>query len=591
MVATWITWLSNVTATSKKFSPRTVFWFSLSLTSAAVYSLLALREAFSGEYVVQDDARQHVFWMLRFVEPASFPNDLIADYFQTVAPIGYKALYQAVAALGIHPLLFNKLLPLLLNLVTTSYCFACTMQLIPVPAAAFCSTLLLAQSLGLTDTVVSGTPKAFIYPLFLAFIYYLLKDSLLLCLGAIALLGLFYPSLVFIAVIVLLLRLVKWQGRLYLSTNRRDWLMCGAGLAVAVLVLLPYALTTHQFEPVIWAAQARQLPEFLPGGRSRFFYDDDLEKFWLRGRSGIRLDSALTPVTNTAGFLLLLLPQFPRYFPLVRSLRKLIILPQIIVASFVMFFAAHALLFKLHLPSRYTGHSLRIVMSIAAGIVFVILIDAVVTWSRQYAPFGWRSPLACASIAAIAIALLFYPSFVENFPITAYKAGEAPALYEFFQQQPPESLIASLAEESNNLPTFAGRSILVGSEYAIPYHWGYYRQIRKRTADLITAQYSPDPRVLKNFIQTYGIDFWLLDPSNLSSQALADNDWLRQYQPATEGAIAQLESGQQPALVHSIPDCKVFEDQGLVVLEAQCILETLNNFPTPYTLHPTPRLS
>jgi len=31
------------------------------------------------------------------------------------------------------------------------------------------------------------------------------------------------------------------------------------------------------------------------------------------------------------------------------------LLPQIALASLVIFFAAHALLFKLHVPSRYTG--------------------------------------------------------------------------------------------------------------------------------------------------------------------------------------------------------------------------------------------
>ncbi|NEQ85703.1 MAG: hypothetical protein F6K26_38040, partial [Moorea sp. SIO2I5] len=74
---------------NKRFTPQVIFWFSLSLTFTLVYSLLALREAFSGEYIVQDDARQHIFWMMRFLDPELFPKDLIADYFQTVAPAGY----------------------------------------------------------------------------------------------------------------------------------------------------------------------------------------------------------------------------------------------------------------------------------------------------------------------------------------------------------------------------------------------------------------------------------------------------------------------------------------------------------------------
>jgi hypothetical protein len=63
---------------------------------------------------VQDDAQQHVFWMRRFIDPQLFPNDLIADYFQSVAQPGYKAIYQLAAAIGIDPMVFNKLLPIVL---------------------------------------------------------------------------------------------------------------------------------------------------------------------------------------------------------------------------------------------------------------------------------------------------------------------------------------------------------------------------------------------------------------------------------------------------------------------------------------------
>jgi hypothetical protein len=70
--------------TANKSSPQMVFWLSLSLTFAVIYSILALKRAFSGEYVVQDDARQHVFWMRRFLDADLFPNDLIANYFQSM---------------------------------------------------------------------------------------------------------------------------------------------------------------------------------------------------------------------------------------------------------------------------------------------------------------------------------------------------------------------------------------------------------------------------------------------------------------------------------------------------------------------------
>ena len=164
---------------SRKISlSQRMFWLSLSLTFAALYAGMALAEAFSSEYVVQDDARQHVFWMLRFVDGNLFPNDIIADYFQSVAPAGYSQLYQSIAHLGISPLAFNKFVPMGLGLMTTAWGFGVCLQILPVPLAAFASTVVLNLSLWMKDDLVSGTPRAFLYPLFLAFLYYLLRRQL-----------------------------------------------------------------------------------------------------------------------------------------------------------------------------------------------------------------------------------------------------------------------------------------------------------------------------------------------------------------------------------------------------------------------------
>ena len=126
---------------ARTFKPQVKFWLSLSLTLAAIYGILGLQQAFSSEYVVADYARQHVFWMQRFLDRELFPNDLIADYFQSVAPWGYTTLYRLMASLGINPLFFSKLLPIVLGLITTGYCFGVCMQMLPVPAAGFIATL------------------------------------------------------------------------------------------------------------------------------------------------------------------------------------------------------------------------------------------------------------------------------------------------------------------------------------------------------------------------------------------------------------------------------------------------------------------
>lgn len=546
----------------KTAKPRIIFWFSLSLTFSLIYGVLALQQAFSSKYVVQDDARQHVFWMQRFLDPDLFPNDLIANYFQSVAPAGYATFYKLIAV-GIDPLLLSKILPVFLGLITTAFCFGVCLELFPVPVAGFVASLLLNQSLWLKDDLVSATPRAFVYPIFLAFLYFLLRRSLILVCVAIALLGLFYPQGVFNASIILILQLIRLnKGLPQLSPDRRDYLFCVTGLAVAVLVMLPFALETSEFAPTITAEAARRLPEFLPGGRSAFFSNDPW-RFWLSGgRSGFL--PSIQPSSMAVGFLLPVLLRYPSHFPFIQQVRrKIAILPQMVLASLVMFCAAHAFLFKLHLPGRYSGYSLRIVLSLAAGITLIVIWDAL--WQAYK-----QRVVAIAAISLLAVALLLYPSFDKNFPNTKYKIGNYTTLYQFFQAQPKDSLIASLAEEANNIPTFAQKAILVGREYAIPYHLGYYRQFRQRTLELIQAQYSPDLSTVQNLIQKYGVNFWLLDKAAFQPEYIANNNWLRQYQPATGLALSQLQQGI-PALSKVSDRCQVFDQDGFVILKAECI--------------------
>ncbi|EDX78780.1 hypothetical protein MC7420_7433 [Coleofasciculus chthonoplastes PCC 7420] len=592
-----------------------VFWFSLSLTIAAIYSGLALREAFSHAYIVQDDARQHVFWMQRFIDGELFPHDLIADYFQSVAPVGYTAIYRIAAAFGIHPFLFNKLLPPILGAIATGYCFGISLQLLPVPAAGFITTVLLNQSLWMKDDLISATPRAFVYPLFLAFLYYLLRQSLLPCLATIILLSLFYPQYLLIFAALFTLQLLTKKNSLIRTSAPLCAYLCAPlrfpkklkqhphylsflCLILTIIAISGYALIPGKFDPVITATQAKQLPEFWGTGRSYFFSNNPWYFFFLSPRSGLLDVGFVRPATLALGILLPILCRYPNSFPLVKSISPQIrILTQIVWASILMFILAHLLLFNLHLPSRYTEHSFRLILSLSAGMVLTIVLDAILRTdfyppklnslilgqgrfsdSRvkrnnnvETRPYSKLRIYHYLTISFITAALLFYPYLVKPFPLTKYKEGHFPALYQFFQQQPKDSLIASVSEETDNLPTFAQRSILVGREYAIPYHWGYYRQFRQRTIDLIKAQYSSDLEEVKQFIQRYGVDFWLLDNTAFTPEYLANHDWLRDYQPVTLEAQKRLTQGITPALTGVVEDCSVFQMERFVVLQTTCI--------------------
>lgn len=575
MVATWAkqlhTWLIPTTEAPSRRSRQ--FWFWLSLAITFTYSIPVLQEAFSSPYVVQDDARQHVFWMRRFADPGLFPGDAIADYFQSVAPWGYTLVYRAIVALGIDALTVSKLLPPVLALVTVGFAYEICLLLIPVPVAGAIASLLTTQLIWAHDDVASGSPRAFMLPLFLAFLYFLMRRNLVGCIGSIVLLGLFYPQYVFVASGLLVVRLVGWHGgRFRLGDGtRRIWVLSGGGLLAAFLVLLPFALRTSEYGPIITAEAARQLPDFFAGGRGNFFTDDPWE-FWLLGmRSGLM--PTLKPPLMILGIFLPLLRRFPRTFPLTQRLRHLGILWQLPLVAIALFLAAHALLFRLHLPSRYSGYTLRFTLVFAGAIALVVLLDGILRELSQLNR-SWLSALALWGAGGLlTILLLGYPLYDPDAIDPNYTRGRLPETYAFLAAQPVDIKVASLLRDADHFPTFTQRSVLASREYAIPYHVGYAAPMRQRIIELIAAQYALNPPFLQQTIEKYGIDYWLIDDDSFNPQDI-QGSWIRQYPRVTAGAIANLNEGT-PLLARLADTCQVLEERERVLISADCILKSI----------------
>lgn len=567
----------------------------ISLLFSLGYSLLALKQGLAGPYVIQDDARQHVFWMQRFLEPGVFPGDLIADYFQSVAPWGYSQLYHWGAIAHVSPLLLSKLLPPILAVITTVYAFRLAQGIVPSPrygpAVGLVATLLLNQNLGMQDGLVSGTPKAFLYPLLLAFLDYGVRGNLWGCGVTLVLQGLFYPLTLFLSLGVLGLRSLEWRrvdgsGSLRWSAPRQLRL-CTVGGAIAIAILAIYAGQTSRYGPTISVAEARQLPEFLAGNRASFFHDDDPWRFWLNAsRPSLRLAAAFVPLLNHAVLLWPLLWVWRQRLPPLGQLEEGIwILPQLLGSSLAWFLAAHALLFKLHLPSRYSQHSLRIIVAYGSAIALVAVLEALWTETLGAQTPGAQTPRAqtfwagvgrwwSRGVAVVLVLLLGgYPGLVQGFPSTGYIVGRYPGLYRFLASQPQEIRVASLSAEVNNLPSFTGRSILAGDEYAVPYHVGYYRPFRARAEAILGAQYTANPAELRAMIREYGVTFWLVEAEDFSVERLRSDRWLRSFPKTTAMAIAQLEQGQAPVLAQRRSRCRVFVERDLELLDASCLAQ------------------
>ncbi|MEM6611656.1 MAG: hypothetical protein AAF652_05265 [Cyanobacteria bacterium P01_C01_bin.72] len=561
---------------TKLYTRRSLFWLGLSLCFTVIYALLALKQAFGSEYVIQDDARQHIFWMSRFLDPELFQNDLIADYYESVSPWGVKTLYRGVAMLGIEPQVLSKLLPGILAIVITVFCFAVSLELLPIPFGAFVTSLIFSQNIWSQNGTISGTAKDFVYPVFLIFLYFWLKRSLTGVCITILFTAILYPPTVLIFAGALFLQLWQFKGFIpRLHPNKQVLFLSGVGLTASFLLLLPYALSSGEYGPTITLEQARNIPQFAHGGRTGFF-DNNLWEYWISGRrTGFRLYQSFVPYLAATGLFLPLLYKFPQRYPLLKQVNpKISYLRDLLIASLGWFILAHALLFKLYLPSRYMSRSLRLVMAIAAGIFLMAILEAVWRWAANHPGKQDKSLIAQTATALFLTLLIGFPLSQKPFLNTYYIKGKHLELYEFIQEQPKDTLVASITDEASSISSFTQRSVLSSEEHAIPYHTSYFFPLRQRIFNLIEAQYTADLTVAQDFIQRYGVDLWLIDKSSFNPDYLSNSRWLRDQQPVTQKAIAQLEAGITPAITTLQDICTIFEDSRYRILEGKCILET-----------------
>jgi hypothetical protein len=538
-----------------------------SVLVAGVFSIPAVRLAAGDPRVISDDARLHVFWMQRFDDPALFPHDLIADYFQQLAPPGFTALYYLLSTVGVSPLVACRWIPVVIVLVCSPLSFLLLRRLALAPVAALAGSAIVSQLLWMRDDVPSASPRAFAYPLLLALLWLLVErresrrralDALLI--AVVVAHALFYPPAALVAVGAVILESLT-RG---LGVERDRWrpraAVAAIATAAALAILALPSVLPGSFGPAYDAATTRAMPEFGRGGRVEYWVDDPVQFWLLSPTSG--LVSVVRPWIVLAGALLPLLVVRPSRFPLLRSLRSVNVLALPAISGAGLFLAAHVLFPRLYWPSRYVHFSLQLVLALAAAIVIAAVVDRLLA--------GLRPPAARAAVLAVAaVPVLSTPVLVTDYPAGAFHHASAPELQRFLRQQPVDTVVASVSTIADDIPTFAARSVLVSPHYAFAFHRGFYDPLRERTLDLIAGQYTDDRSRLGAVIERWGIDYWLLD-DGFDRPSYVAAPWLRQFPPAWSDARSFLERGGRP-VVASMPQCIAIEGRGYRLLEAKCL--------------------
>ena len=489
----------------------------------------------------------------------------------SIAPSGYATLYWLLARVGIGPLVASKLLPALLSLVATGYFFVLAARIFRSPAVATFGAILFCQCLWSNSDLASATPRAFFYPLFVAFLYYHVRRSMRGVLTTVGLEALFFPPVALLSLGVLSLECIRWEKtfRPGLVKNWQPYTIFFAAFSLVLACLWPYLHRVGAFGPLVSYAQARQMPEFGSEGRVPVFFHS-LWGYWVGGNAGIH-----TPPTRPPWFLAAffwpLVRAFPNRFPLLRVVpRGARPLAQIAGAALLLFLAAHLFLFRLYLPNRYTQPTIRVLFTLAAAGVLLALVDAGLRWAETRSERrGSFSRVAVIGFSILWLGLILgFPLLVPKFPTASYIKGTQTDLYRFFARQPLTIRIASLADEANNLPTFCRRTLIAGAECAVPFHPAFYLPLRERALQQARAQYSSDLNAVQQCVRDQQIDFWLLDRSAFVPNYIQGSRLLRQLSMSAPHEVLGAATGVIPIMQRPPPGSIAFQNAKFIVLNA-----------------------
>jgi len=520
---------------------------------ASVVAIASQFDTFVDPFVISEDARQHIYWMQRFRNPTLFPDDLLVRYSEHYQPWGYIGFYRLLAVL-IDPLVVSRVLPVVLSAATAVVLY----QLVSSVSDRF-GGVLAAACFAATPEYMSRMSGAFPR----GFAYGLLATSLLLLLrkryrwlGAVLVIeSLFYPvSFVVSAGTWLLCALVNKNGgfrSLRLHRPGREHWPCAIAVALSCVMLSMQFVFERDpsIGRIVTREQMADAPEYGPRGRIEILPGPllvgEVARQVVRGvlphqRSSLHAGGwiKLVPIAVLLGYLAIRVARGRREWPWV-----LLAFPVAGVAGFLL---AEVLLLKLFLPARYLEATIKLSVLIACS---VAVSDGVAAIRERRAAAAFAMQILVLSVPLLALPAMGGRGLQDR--------GEARSLAGFLATLPVDTLIAAHPYVADDIPYFAGRSVLVNQELAHPFYDAYWATVSDRTRAVLAAHYARDWSEVDAFCRAYGVDVFVVDRRYFTPSYL---DGERRYFEPFDSQLRDLVAGSRDfALLAAAESKRIFE--------------------------------
>lgn len=549
------------------------------------------RDALLNPLAVNDDVRNQIYWMARLVDPSLFPHDYIATYFtqsSLVSPLLWGIYW--LASHGLDPVRVGQFLPLILAPLTTYFVYRFSENYAGKRygfLAAFSFNLII----WLSRNLAGGLARAFAYPMLFAFLFFLSKNNRIGLILTTWIASLIYPPILFLNAGIWLSSFFTSSKQTEIASNNSEnneikpdkasfLVGIGGGLAILAYRFLVTPVS-YALGPLANSTVAAHTPEFFEGGRVPIFhfFRQPIALHWPNLWVAELL--ARTPgLSRTLPLLgvLLIYWLFQKFLaPKIGALKVPKLAWRVLGSAIGLYVVAWFALFYLYVPERYLQLSIPVLYTfLLAGLLDVILrvISKVKTSDTLKTGF-LITPL-------VLITLLFSWLWDENL---LNPGIEMLTVCNYLKHTPKSTLIATTPGLADNIPLYARRSVLVSQEAYIPFHQGYFREMKMRLKDFLVAYYSTTPAPLIQFIQKYKVDYMMV---NLQDYSLERTQKLskKYYHSFSEPFYHQLTQNyktQDFLLSHPNASCRVVQAGNYILIPTQAILKPgcLGNNPEP----------
>jgi hypothetical protein len=483
----------------------------LAFCASAAVALAAQWPGLTNSFVANDDVRQQLYWMQRWLDPDLYPPDILNDYARLYVSWGMQALYR-VGCLAFHPLFFSKLVAVALEAWLGALLFQ-TGRALKDEGLGLATLAVFWLMPAFMENISGGLARAFAAPLFVLFLSALVRRSRLLALAALLAQALFIPYILLLCLMTATIHWAAWRLGLFktppLLGSLMDILVCLTSLGLAVA--WQSNIGAAGFGPLPWAGEMTGRPEFYAHGRLDLLPFPSLA--WeLAGRpwgsfAPFRDGGIAAGIAATC----LLLPA------LALGARRVAwkalgghaaALWSIFIASLVLYALARIFALKLFVPSRYLEYTTNIFLCLGVA----VLLDPLIR------PLLRRAPQALGGALLLAALVL---GAVRQHGVELYDYSGGRALYAFARTTPKTSRFAGHPEVMDNVLTFGQRNVYASFELAHPWSGGYWAVIGPRLERLAKAYYATDPGELRRFCQGEGIDFFVVDRRHYTPEFIA----------------------------------------------------------------------